>query len=268
VRPFVSVVENHLLTVVDPLANVLLRHVVPLFNIPPGKRPACVGTGFFVSVGATSYLVSAAHVFDYITKPGSLHYYVNANILRNVSGRLLSSKIPPGGVRKDDRFDVGVIRLVGPRLPPYREIEKVSLSLSALRSFGPLRGQKQYLAIGFPESRSRPNPRDRELNSKASAFSAMSAELGMYSRLGVSPKSHIVLSVDVERMVAPNGSVQAIPDPHGMSGSPLFLLYDDAGPNDPQVTPVTGVIIEHHRKTKAIVATDISYVIDLIRRAI
>src|SRR5688572_3982264 len=100
------------------------------------------------------------------------------------------------------------------------------------------RGQRQYLVVGFPESRSGPNPRSRDLPSKPTAFIAPSTELGTYSRLGLSPKSHVILSVDVGRMIAPDGSVQAIPDPHGMSGSPLFLLYGDVGANDLQVTPV------------------------------
>jgi hypothetical protein len=153
-----SITDENLLAAVGPLANVLLRHIVPLFNLPLGKRPACVGTGFFVSSPNGSFLISAAHVLDHLTKAGSLHYYANANILRKVSGRVLRSKIPIGSAREDDRIDVGVAKLEGPRLPPYPEIEKVSLNLSTLRSFASVRGQRWYLTIGFPESRSRPNP--------------------------------------------------------------------------------------------------------------
>ena len=262
-----SPIDEHLAIVGAAIANIALKHVVPLFSLPPKRRPVLAGTGFFVSAHGQSYLVSATHVLDHLLKPGSLHYYVEPHILRRVTGRVLRSDPPPGANRTDDRLDIGVVRLVGSRLPPYPAVQKALLPLSALRPWALPRSQKQYMVVGFPESKSRPNPKSGELPSKASAFSAPSPAVTEYARLGVGPESHLVLSVDVKRMSVPGGAIQAIADPHGMSGSPVWLLYDEVEPNDPTSTPVVGILIEHHKAAKAVVATDIAYAIRLINEA-
>jgi hypothetical protein len=85
-----------------------------------------------------------------------------------------------------------------------------------------------------------------------------------YSELGVTPQNHIVLSFDAKRTVTPNKEIRAFPSPSGMSGSPIWLLYNEGGSNDPAQTPVVGIAIEHHKTKHAIVATDIDVALKLI----
>jgi len=73
------------------------------------------------------------------------------------------------------------------------------------------------------------------------------------------------MNLNIKEMRFPDGSLRPIPDPHGMSGSPLWLLFDDGGPNDPARTPVLGVVIEYHKQSNLLVATDIGIALDLIR---
>jgi len=50
--------------VIIKLANILARHILPLYAETPNGRIELVGSSFLISSGDNSYLVSAAHVFD------------------------------------------------------------------------------------------------------------------------------------------------------------------------------------------------------------
>jgi len=249
---------------VTKLAAILSRHILPLFAEVSGGRPKLVGSGFLVSSGTASYLVSAAHVFDELKNGQELFFYIERRMKRNLSGNLRLTKTPRGKDRKYDRLDVGVLKLEGPALPPYPIVQKYPLPIGAFMPNALPREGKQYLLVGFPESRSRVNPVTRDLTSEPCSFRNISAPVSAYSELSVTPQSHIVLSFDVKRTVTPNKEVRAFPKPSGMSGSPIWLLYDESGPNDPAQTPVVGIAIEHHKTKRTIVATDIDVARKLI----
>lgn len=249
---------------VAQLSNLLSQHIVPLFIKGRGGKPQLVGSGFLVSSGANFYLVSAAHVFDKHKLDQELFFYIEPNTIRKLTGEFMLTKTPPGKDRKCDRLDVGVLKLEGPALPPYLMVQKYSLPISALMPNALPREGKHFLLVGFPASKSRANPIARDLTSEPCSFQNISAPVSTYSEIGVTSQSHIVLSFDVKRTVAPNKEVRAFPKPSGMSGSPIWLLYDESGPNDPTQTSVVGIAIEHHKINRAIVATDIDIALKLI----
>lgn len=172
--------------------------------------------------------------------------------------------MPPGKSRESDRLDVGVYKLEGPALPPYPTIQKYSLPISALLPNALPREGKQFLLVGFPASKSRANPVSRELASEPCSFRNISALASKYSELGVTPQNHIVLDFDAKHTVMPNKEIRTFPCPSGMSGSPIWLLHNESGPNDPAQASVVGIAIEHHKNKHAIVATDIVVALKLI----
>ena len=123
------------------------------------------------------------------------------------------------------------------------------------------------MVVGFPSSRSKANPHNKQLKSEPSGFRIVSADTTEYEMLSLSERSHIVLSLDIERMNFPDGSVRQIADPHGMSGAPLWMLFDEIGENDPALTPVVGTIIEYHKDRKLLIATDIGVALALIGKS-
>lgn len=249
------------------LVNVLARSILPLFAEIPGGKPKLVGSGFLLYSGTDSYLVSAAHVFDELKAGHELFFYIESHTKRKLSGCLRLTKAPEGN-RKRDRLDVGVLRLEGPGLPPYPRVEKYPLAIDALMSNALPREGKQYLMVGFPETKSRVNPVAREVLSEMYGFRNISAPPQKYADLGVSAQNHIVLNFDRKRTVGPDHQIRAFPEPSGISGSPVWLLYDENGSNDPAQTPVVGVAIEHHKNHHAIVATDVDVVLRLINEAV
>lgn len=254
--------------VIARLSNHLLQHIVPLFVNRRGGRPQLVGSSVLVSSGTDSYLVSAAHVFDEIKAGHELFFYIEPKTIRKLSGNLRLTKAPLGKDRKSDRLDIGVLTLQGPALPPYPRVQKYPLPISAFMPNALPREDKQYLLVGFPESKSRANPVAGDLASEPCSFRNVSGPVSQYSQLDVDPQHHIVLSFDVRHTVTPSKEIRAFPNPSGMSGSPIWLLYDENGTNDPNQTPVVGIAIEHHKTERAIVATDIGIALRLINEAV
>jgi hypothetical protein len=207
-------------------------------------------------------------VFDRLQAGHDLFFYIEPQTKRKLSGSLRLTKIPKGKTRKDDRFDVGVLKLEGSGLPPYPRVEKYPLAIGALLPNALPREGKQYLLVGFPESKSRANPVEHEIISEVSIFRNVSIPPPKYANLGVDPQSHIVLSFDRKRTVGPNNQIITFPEPSGMSGSPLWLLYDENGRNDAVQTAIVGIAIEHHKTHHAIVSTDIDVALSLINDAV
>lgn len=253
--------------VITRLTNVLARHILPLFAETSDGKPKLVGSSFLISSGTGSYLVSAAHVFDELKAGHELFFYIDPHTKRKLSGSLRLTKMPEGKNRKSDRLDVGVLKLEGPGLPPYPKVEKFPLAIGALMPNALPREDKQYLLVGFPESKSRANPVKREMVSKVYSFRNISVPPQKYIDLGVTPQSHIVLNFDRKHTVGPDSQIRAFPEPSGISGSPVWLLYDENGPNNPTQTPIVGIAIEHHKTHHAIVSTDIDVALRLINGA-
>lgn len=253
--------------VITKLANVLAHHILPLFTETSGGVPKLVGSSFLVSSGTNSYLLSAAHVFDELKNGHELFFYIEPHTKRKLSGSLLLTKTPEGKNRKADRLDVGVLKLEGLGLPPYPKVDKYPLAIGALMPNLLPREGKQYLLIGFPASKNRANPIACEVVSKIYSYRNISASPQKYADLGVSPQSHMVLNCDRKRTIGPNSQIRAFPEPSGISGSPVWLLYDENGPNDPVQTPIVGIAIEHHKTHHVILATDIEIALRLINEA-
>jgi len=243
------------------LHKLLIRHVVPLF-IDRERKPMSFGTGFFVSAGGKHFLVSAGHVLTHIER---LYYYIEPEVRRYLSGKLYITKAV--GTSNDDTRDVGVLELQHDYMPPYPKVDKLPLPAASLMPGALPREGKVYLLLGFPGSQGKPHPVRRDVLSKYWNFQNLSAPRATYEALGISPETHIAMTFDPKRAVDQNGRRVNFPNPAGMSGSPLWLLYDEAGPNDATFTAVAGVFTRYSKRRRAFVATDISVAVDFIAKA-
>jgi hypothetical protein len=254
---------NSFASVVTALANALLPHVIPLFAVPRGKRPALAGTALLVEGTDGLFAISARHVLDQAMPPGVLYFYDKTRALRKLSGTMIRTAPLPGS-SGPDTHDVAVLRLPPDTPKVFLETLKYPAPMRAVLPFRSNRADHQYLVTGFPSSRSRADPSSRHLKSQPQGFRLVSASHESYARLGLSPERHIVMPLNVEAMEFPDGTKGRIPDPHGMSGSPVWLLYDERLPNDTEFTPVVGIAIEYHKTERLLVATDIGVALDLI----
>lgn len=246
------------------LANRLARCVVPLMQQRHGKVPTLVGTGFLVSYGAANFLVSAAHVLD---QHEHLFFYVKPGVVRNLTGgAIVSTSLDAHGKRHGDRADVAVFRF-DEAPPPYPEVEKFATPVAELWPHGQQSREKsRYMLVGFPGTRTRANPVAKMLTSELFSFRNVSAPTADYERLSISSDTHIVMPMNLQKTIDDDGRIKVSPDPHGLSGSPIFLL-PRPGDRDRSM-PIVGVAIEHHRKHHLLVASDIRYALGAMNTAL
>lgn len=245
--------------------TLLSCYVVPLFTDGPRGRPKPQGTGFLVSSGSNSFLVSAAHVLDNHQK---LFFYVKPKTKRWLLGESRLTKVPEGSTRNSDRLDVGVVKLEGPGLPPYPHVNKCALPISALLASALPRERKMYLVVGFPGTKRQPHLVHKNVPSEPFGFLGASAPAQKYAKIGVAPDRHIVISFGRKKGVGRDGKRRTAPDPTEMSGSPVWLLHAEIGTSEQSNAPVVGILIEYHESHHALVATDIAVAISMINEAV
>jgi hypothetical protein len=125
------------------LAEQLARHIVPIFMKDGRGKFRSWGSAFLVSRGNVSFLVSAAHVFDPLTRKNDLCIYVGTNKLHHLSGSVFLTPMVDNN-RDEDLLDIGVFRLLPVASPPYPEVGKEAIAIDALLSLSLPRGQKHY----------------------------------------------------------------------------------------------------------------------------
>jgi hypothetical protein len=228
-------------------------------------RPSSHGSGFFVKNGERHFLVSAGHVLETL-KNRPLYYYVSPGTTRKLSGRLLLN--PWKGDRENDPIDLGVLRLSDEELPPYPEVDKFAMDISCLRPALIPRSGTNYAIVGFPASRSKVNPRARVVTATAYSYRNYSIEDGAYYEYGLTPETHLALPLDLRIGFDSSGKPRNFPRPQGMSGSPIWALYDDAGQNDATTFQVVGVGTKYWKQERLLIGTDIAKVLDMINAAV
>ncbi len=254
----------NLLETLDQAAEVLAKFVVPIYQEHRGA-PQQIGSGFFVRVGSKHILVSAAHVLDGL-RDNDLFIYTAPGYTRKLSGTVLLTQTK--GNRDNDRLDVGILSLTDKFNPPYQEVEKFAVDPSYLRSYSDQRQGKSYTIIGYPSSQSRVNIIKRQVLARAYAYRDQSIPEDKYSELGLNQQDHLALALDLRRGFDSKGQHRNFPKPQGMSGSPIWLLYDEVNEKSNRVFPIVAVGTKYLRNERVLVGTDISIVIDMINGAV
>jgi hypothetical protein len=235
------------------------RHVIQLFDVPVGKRPSLFGNALMVSHLGRVFLVSAGHVLNTPPRAGRRLFYFSktGEGLSRLHTRGIAFTQGSAEIEGKDVLDLAVGELISE--PPSPDL-KQPLDSSLIGPLSPSAPDSVYVATGFPSSRAKADPSKQRLTTILSAFRTTLAQSASSAALQVHPHLQIVLSLDIERMDFPDGSVRAIADPAGMSGSPIWLLKDGE-------LKCAGILIEHHRSKKLLVATDIAVGLHLVENA-
>lgn len=221
--------EGELPAIVRASAEVLSKFIVPLYLDDASGRPSSFGTGFFVQHGNGVFLVSAAHVLDEAVRTKAMYFYVRPAEKRFLSGKV--RRIAFQGSRSNDRYDVGVVRLDPPH-PPFAEVDKFAMRLSYLRPFYLPRSAKEYLIIGFPASRATLRLAERQLIAEPYSLWSPSIPETSYAAHGLTPDRHVIIPFRRKRVFSLAGQRIHGPSPQGMSGAPVFVLFEHDEPRD------------------------------------
>ena len=241
----------------------LCRHIIPLFR-RYGDRPRLFGSGTLATDGHSFFIITAAHVIDGAFEGKEVFYYVEPGLTQTIGCDCVTTLDKIGGSRDDDHYDIGVFRIEGPRFPPYPEVNAYPIRMSALRPYALPRDNKEYLLVGFPASRAKQRGIDKVIGLRPFSFRNGSLPLEKYHALGFNPEVHILLGFDQKRVIDEKGSIYSAPAPHGMSGSPLWLIYSENEKLDPLFPSIVGIVTEHYKSNGFILATDIAVALNII----
>jgi hypothetical protein len=220
--------------------EVLVKVVVPLYVDDEHGRPQLLGTGFFIrrSDGST-LLVSAGHVLDE-GKARPVYYYSGASQKRFVTGRRTTNRW--SGSRENDLLDLAAVLLEGDGLPPYPAVEKYPLHAASLHFAINQSSTARYGAIGFPASKSRVRDSPKEVRVAPYGLLADLAPPRDYACNGLHPKTNLYLVFNRKKSFNLHGQGQSFPKPHGLSGAPVFELYDEGKSHQGEGFPLAGVV--------------------------
>ncbi|MGR9107632.1 MAG: hypothetical protein ACU843_11945 [Gammaproteobacteria bacterium] len=258
--------EDDLARVLDDTIELLTSFTIPLYVDGRGGRPEQFGSGFFLEVDSKFVLVSAAHVLREVKKH-VVDYYVSPTQKCNLDGTLV---IRRGGGNDDDLIDVAGIVLNETASLPQPETGKVPLPISYLAAGYIPRAGKEYLIIGYPSSRNEANPVKRSVTDRAYAYHAPSAASEAFEQLGLSQSSHILIPLDLRRGYDASGNHFNFPKPQGISGSPIWVLYEDRAEESHRAfrLVVVGVATRYKKALKLLMGTDSQAILELIDAAI
>lgn len=233
---------------VDPFIKSVHRFVTPLIRVSKRHRPEAYATGLLVQAQEAQYLISAAHALE-----ERKIYFCPGKYPRQLVGVGRLSR-PPGQRPRPD-YDVGVARLAEALPPPHETLQP--LDISRLHPLDMFDNESQLAFIGYPSSKTKVDPRNRTIKSTfASVTHLVQADSSMFPEMNIDPSIHLIFSLD-RTPVHADGKTQQFPDPHGLSGSPIWRIGGD-GPY------VVAIMTEYHKNKNVVVATHIHHVIALL----
>jgi hypothetical protein len=244
------------------------RSVRPMLASEPERNPVIkhAGTCILLEIDSHKVLATAAHILD--RRPEGTLLFVSGppgtNPVLIDGGIIGTTKSPPGG-RDFDAFDCGFWIMPEGAVRALGAVEFVNASRTS-HNRAPTE-RRYYTAMGYALSRNNGlvDRRARTIAHRLSRYSGSLVQLPqLAAELGVSGEEHLFLNYEKRANSFDGGRVQAF-EPKGLSGGPLIDLGDFTaeGAYARDLTyraSLSGMLIEHRRKHRAIVAVKIQYV--------
>lgn len=244
------------------MAPFLRPHVIPIIDLDERERPSVWGTALVVAHRGRIFLATAGHVLSPLREKRKLHAYVAKGQLREIGGAMTGSAGPGAAI------DLAVLLPPDGALVFSPETGVEPIDSSRLAALDPPHDGRLFLACGYPTTKGRLRLDRGEFRTSMSAHLAMGVPAERVRDLGLSG-GHIVVRMNKARVIGLSGHRERAPDPHGMSGAPLFLMVDEAAPERigaPIV--VAGFAIEHRQSDQVLVASNSAFVLIMMDKLI
>ena len=234
--------------------------IVPILGESEKGEPCPVGSGVLISIEGRNWIVTAAHVLDE-AEFGNLYLGGERDLLI-LEGDFFKSSLPPTG-RKDDRIDLG-----------YVCVDSVSDGLSKNFCFLPefhtetthqTEEGRNYLFTGYPHKGVKLKKPERKVAPLLHSFESKGIELLRYGAMGLDPRAHIAIGFNAKRAKNRDGKIETPKDQRGTSGGGVWIAGSGSVGTADVVPRLVGLVIEHRRSEKALVATKIGPLISKIR---
>lgn len=241
-----------------PRLNSAFKSTLCFFDNDDRTIVAPVGSGVFIKLHESYYVVSAAHVL-------AEHHNDSFVMLDDkelvIGGRLVSTPMPPSGNRKDDKIDLSVLKVddysATELLRNFKPVEVSEIGINHQIS-----DTATYFSVGFPLTRTEKVWGRNEIKSLGYTYQTEPVLGYNYEKFGFLKSTTIAFEYDGEVRSAKNPHPHLSPDITGVSGSGLWHFYDV------NKKAIIGILIERIRETghKAVLATKIDVVVKMIKQ--
>ena len=228
-----------------------------------------VGTCVLFLIGGRKYLVTAAHVLDYVKNTGFVIGVNNKTV--SVSGEFNRTNSISGDP-DDDHVDLAYIEIglgLISEIGDVKYITERQFSHNRINSAG-----RMFTMLGYPNSKNK----DKLINingirSKMYHYSSnlVKDQDEILRKLKSPPNKHLIVDFDVKRsLVTKSGAKQIASHPRGMSGGLLLDIGSFGNPDklNPVFNPrvlVGGILIEYKKEFKAVIAIKIQVLVEAIK---
>ncbi len=252
-------------------AKDLQRSVRPIYASTDGTKPQPVWSCVLLQVEGRKYVVTAAHVIDWLADAALYVAGLVGQQLVQIVGEVSSTQAPIGGRRKD-RWDFAfwpITARAASGLGVVRFLDSNDLSHNRASS-----KNRVYMAIGYPVSRNKRkiDAPKRKLKLVLRKYSSKALDLPkLAADLQISGNDHFFLQFEKRSQDSEGRRVRTF-NPVGMSGGAFVDLGDFTSisryvPDQNAQGKLAGILSEHHKRHGAIVAVKIQSIVRAIKRA-
>jgi len=251
---------------IKDLANGLRNFVSPLYVADKHGRPTLIGSGVLMQINQKRFLLTAGHVLDW-NKDTTFYAPDDDNTLIELTSPSGTKIVPPQHDRIHDHLDVAFIELETKYftgLSSYKFLEIVNANGNDAPNT-----RKLYGFIGYPSSKAKARTDISKVRPIPFLYYSRSIDHREYEQLGFSPRSHVIIRFDPEKVRSSDGNVHRFPSPYGMSGGGVWLLADLSGPLKAESFEPTlvGIATEYHKDEGILVSTKLSVLFEMLRAA-
>ena len=251
-----------------------VRPIYALHGPGPNPRLQHWGTGVLLRIDGRAVMATAAHVLDPIScgVPMFISGPVGTHPVPITGGLIRATPMPPGG-RDHDHHDSAF----------WTMPDEVVAALGDVRFVEPWRisqnradvERRYYMAMGYAISRNKGaiDHAAREIGNLISRYSGSVVEIpALAAELGVAGSDHMFMSFEKRTQSEDDAPVDTF-GPRGLSGGPLLDLGDFVSETayaagSTHQASLSGILMAHKKKHKAIVALKIGPILTAIKKSL
>jgi len=243
----------------EPTLRRIKKTACPIYRLAPRATPELIGSAVLLRVGELNFLCTATHVLD--ARESADLLLPNGDYLEPFAATAVRTSAPGAGI--SDPYDIAFMYLNDAYSQRFAHYEFVRVPDGVDQDDVPCDG-RIYSFVGYPETKNRSMASALSVRADSRIFSGASLSPVEYDSLHYNHATHLVVAFNKKKMAASDGSVQAPPDPHGLSGGPVWRIGDVPQlVNQTNVEKLVGIAIEY--RNNALVSVRISVVLEMIR---
>lgn len=247
--------------------DTLSQFSLPIYKNRSSGHPDLIGTGFVIDFYGRFYFVTAAHVMDHHECEQPLFYFTNQNNRQYIQGPSRTSCQDVAN-RKNDQIDLTVIKLPSGEGCPEESIHKSAIPLDLITRDTSKIGDCRLIVLGYPLSKYKPDNKTKQLNATCQTWLGKSIPDETYRRFKFEKSQNLLIQFERKNTLGLDGLKGImLPEPYGMSGAPVWHTFGYR--NEERILVIegfllAGVLIEHIKEGKFLLATSIDIVMDMV----